>query len=61
MTDHYPLAEEQPDVEEVKKRLMYIQLIATAQCFDEEVVSDPQSADLGAISAGASRLILGGR
>lgn len=49
MTDHYPLAEEQPDVEEVKQRLMFIQLIATAQCFDEEVVSDPQSADLGAI------------
>lgn len=49
MADHYPLAAEQPDVEEVKKRLMYIQLIATAQCFDEGVVSDPQSADLGAI------------
>lgn len=49
MTDHYPLAEEQPDVEEVKQRLMFIQLIATAQCFDEEVVTDPQSADLGAI------------
>ena len=49
MTDHYPLAEEQPDVEEVKQRLMFIQLIATAQCFDEEVITDPQSADLGAI------------
>ncbi len=49
LSEHFPLAEEQPDVEEVKQRLMYIQLIATAQCFDEEVVSDPQSADLGAI------------
>ncbi len=49
MTDHYPLAEEQPSVEEVKQRLMFIQLIATAQCFDEGVISDPQSADLGAI------------
>ena len=49
MSDHYPLAEEQPDVEEVKQRLMFIQLIATAQCFDEEVITDPQSADLGAI------------
>ena len=49
LADHFPLAEEQPDVEEVKQRLMFIQLIATAQCFDEGVVSDPQSADLGAI------------
>ena len=49
MTDHFPLAEEQPSVEEVKQRLMFIQLIATAQCFDEEVIKDPQSADLGAI------------
>ncbi|WOE75591.1 3-hydroxyacyl-CoA dehydrogenase NAD-binding domain-containing protein [Alterisphingorhabdus coralli] len=49
MTDHFPLAEQQPSVEEVKQRLMFIQLIATAQCFDEEVIKDPQSADLGAI------------
>ncbi len=49
MEEHYPLLEEQPSVEEVKERLLYIQLIATAECYDEEVVSDPQSADLGAI------------
>lgn len=49
LSEHFPLAAEQPDVEEVKQRLMYIQLIATAQCFHEGVVSDPQSADLGAI------------
>ncbi|WP_108811493.1 3-hydroxyacyl-CoA dehydrogenase NAD-binding domain-containing protein [Sphingorhabdus sp. Alg231-15] len=49
LKEHFPLAENQPTVEEVKQRLMYIQLIATAQCFDEGVVSDPQSADLGAI------------
>ena len=49
MADHYPLAEIQPSVDEIKQRLLYIQLIATAQCFEEEVVADPQSADLGAI------------
>ncbi len=49
ITDHFPLAEVQPSVEEVQQRLMFIQLIATAQCYHEEVVSDPQSADLGAI------------
>jgi 3-hydroxyacyl-CoA dehydrogenase/enoyl-CoA hydratase/3-hydroxybutyryl-CoA epimerase len=49
MAEHYPLAADQPSVDEVKQRLLYIQLIATAQCFEEEVVRDPQSADLGAI------------
>lgn len=49
MTDHYPLAEEQPSAAEVKERLMYAQLIPTAQCYAEGVVPDPQSADLGAI------------
>ncbi|MEW4468604.1 3-hydroxyacyl-CoA dehydrogenase NAD-binding domain-containing protein [Parasphingorhabdus sp. JC815] len=49
LAEHFPLAEDQPTVEQVKQRLMYIQLIATAECYDEGVVSDPQSADLGAI------------
>ncbi|MGB5078173.1 MAG: 3-hydroxyacyl-CoA dehydrogenase NAD-binding domain-containing protein [Sphingorhabdus sp.] len=49
MADHYPLAQIQPSVEEIKERLLYIQLIATAQCYEEKVVADPQSADLGAI------------
>ena len=49
MTDHYPLAENQPTADEVKQRIMYAQLIPTAHCFAEGVVPDPQSADLGAI------------
>jgi 3-hydroxyacyl-CoA dehydrogenase/enoyl-CoA hydratase/3-hydroxybutyryl-CoA epimerase len=49
VTDHYPLAEEQPSQAEVQQRLMYAQLIPTARTFDEGVVPDPQSADLGAI------------
>ena len=49
LSEHYPLAEEQPDVEEVKQRLLYAQLIPAAQCFADEIVADPQSADLGAI------------
>ncbi len=47
--DYYPLLEEQPDVEEVKQRLMFLQLVEAAKCFAEDVVHDPQSADLGAI------------
>lgn len=49
VTDHYPLAAEQPSQAEVQQRLMYAQLIPTARTFSEGVVPDPQSADLGAI------------
>ena len=49
LAEHYPLAEDQPDLEEVKERLLYAQLIPAAQCYAEGIVSDPQSADLGAI------------
>ena len=49
ITDHYPLLENQPSLEEVKERLLYIQLIATANCYADGVLQDPQSADLGAI------------
>jgi 3-hydroxyacyl-CoA dehydrogenase/enoyl-CoA hydratase/3-hydroxybutyryl-CoA epimerase len=43
------VAEDQPDVEELKKRLLYIQAIETARCFDEKVVTDVRDADVGAI------------
>lgn len=49
VTDHYPLAEQQPSQAEVQQRLMYSQLIPTARTFSDGVVPDPQSADLGAI------------
>ena len=49
LADHFPLLDEQPSVEEVKERLLYAQLIATAECYEEDVVADPASADLGAI------------
>ncbi|MGB6229415.1 MAG: 3-hydroxyacyl-CoA dehydrogenase NAD-binding domain-containing protein [Litorimonas sp.] len=49
VTEHYPLADEQPSQAEVQQRLMYAQLIPTARTYDQGVVADPQSADLGAI------------
>jgi 3-hydroxyacyl-CoA dehydrogenase/enoyl-CoA hydratase/3-hydroxybutyryl-CoA epimerase len=49
ITEHYPLADEQPSQAEVQQRLMYAQLIPTARTFADGVVPDPQSADLGAI------------
>ena len=46
---HFPRAAEQPDVEEVKRRLMHIQGVETARCVEENVVTDPRDADVGSI------------
>jgi len=37
------------DVEELKKRILYIQALETARCFEEDVVTDPRDADVGSI------------
>jgi len=42
-------AEEQPDVEELKKRFLYIQALETAKCYEEKVLTDVRDADVGAI------------
>jgi 3-hydroxyacyl-CoA dehydrogenase/enoyl-CoA hydratase/3-hydroxybutyryl-CoA epimerase len=49
LADEYPPAAEQPDVQEVIKRLMYIQGVETARCMEENVVTDPRDADVGSI------------
>ncbi|MEO8224940.1 MAG: 3-hydroxyacyl-CoA dehydrogenase NAD-binding domain-containing protein [Gammaproteobacteria bacterium] len=45
----YPPAAVQPHVEEVKKRLLYIQALESFRCFDEGVVTEPADADIGSI------------
>jgi 3-hydroxyacyl-CoA dehydrogenase/enoyl-CoA hydratase/3-hydroxybutyryl-CoA epimerase len=37
--------------DEYKKRLLYIQALETARCFDEGVITDPRDADVGSILA----------
>ena len=49
LAEHFPLAKDQPTLEDAKERLLYAQLIPAAQCFAEGIVPDPQSADIGAI------------
>ncbi len=49
LSEHFPPAEEQPAVDEVIKRLMYIQSIETARCLEEGVITDPADADVGSI------------
>ena len=45
----FPLAPEQPTVEEVQKRLLYIQSLETARCIEEGVVTEAVDADIGSI------------
>ncbi len=49
LAEHFPVADEQPSVEEVKTRLLYIQALDTVRCMDEGVVTDPADADVGSI------------
>ncbi len=44
-----PPRADQPDVAEVKKRLLYIQALETARCFEEGVLMDVRDADVGSI------------
>ena len=49
LSEIYPLAAEQPDQEEIKKRLLYIQALETARCMEEGVVTHAEDADIGSI------------
>jgi len=49
LADLYPLAEEQPAVEEVMNRMLYRQSLETARCFEEGVLEHPVDADIGSI------------
>ena len=42
-------SDEQPEVDELKKRFLYIQALETARCFEENVLTDVRDADVGAI------------
>ena len=49
LSEMFPRAAVQPDVEEVKERLLYRQLVECARCFEEGVVETPEDGDVGAI------------
>lgn len=57
---HYPLLNDQPDVEEVKKRFLHIQSLETVRCFDEGVVTTRQDADVGSVLGWGFPLYTGG-
>jgi 3-hydroxyacyl-CoA dehydrogenase / enoyl-CoA hydratase / 3-hydroxybutyryl-CoA epimerase len=45
----YPLNKTQPDLEEVKDRLLYIQSIETLRCLEENILTTTRDADVGSI------------
>lgn len=47
--EEFPRAALQPDVDTVKERLLYRQLIECARCFEEGVLETPEDGDIGAI------------
>jgi 3-hydroxyacyl-CoA dehydrogenase/enoyl-CoA hydratase/3-hydroxybutyryl-CoA epimerase len=49
LAEQFPHADEQPDVEEVKNRLLYVQAIETARCLEEGVLTSAADADIGSI------------
>ncbi len=49
LTKLYPLAAQQPDVEEIKKRLLYIQALEAVKCMEENIVTKSADADIGSI------------
>ena len=51
LADIYPVKEQQPDIQEVKDRLMTVQSLDAYRCLDENVLTTPDDGDLGSIFA----------
>ncbi|MFT7532927.1 MAG: 3-hydroxyacyl-CoA dehydrogenase/enoyl-CoA hydratase/3-hydroxybutyryl-CoA epimerase, partial [Gammaproteobacteria bacterium] len=49
LNDCFPQVKQQPDVEEVKRRLLFVQSVDAVRCLDEGVLSDPRDGDVGSI------------
>lgn len=49
LAQHYPVSPRQPALEQVKKRLLYIQALEAARCMEEGVLTSAADGDLGSI------------
>jgi len=49
LTDRWPWAVRQPDMDEVRRRLVHIQVLEAVRCLDEGMLADPADGDLGAV------------
>jgi len=51
LKEAFPVSAEQPSVDELKKRFLYIQALETARCLEEGVLTHPADGDLGSLLA----------
>ena len=51
MLDKYPLADEQPELQEVQDRLMFAQVLEAVKALEEGVLEDIREGDVGAVLA----------
>jgi len=49
LAEHFPLREDQPTQDDVTQRLLYRQAVEVIRCLEENVLLEPEDADLGAI------------
>jgi 3-hydroxyacyl-CoA dehydrogenase/enoyl-CoA hydratase/3-hydroxybutyryl-CoA epimerase len=49
LSEFYPVMELQPSIEEVRRRLLYIQALEAARCVEEGVLTAAADADIGAV------------
>jgi 3-hydroxyacyl-CoA dehydrogenase/enoyl-CoA hydratase/3-hydroxybutyryl-CoA epimerase len=49
LAEEFPSSDDQPPVDELIKRLLYIQSLETARCFEEGVITHPEDGDIGSI------------
>jgi 3-hydroxyacyl-CoA dehydrogenase / enoyl-CoA hydratase / 3-hydroxybutyryl-CoA epimerase len=49
LTDEFPAADQQPDLKDLKERMLFIEAIETARCFDEGVIGSTAEANIGSI------------
>ena len=49
LKDVFKVAQQQPDVEQIKKRLLYIQALEAARCVEEGMIRHAADADVSAV------------
>lgn len=67
LADLFPVAEEQPPLEDVQDRMLFAEALETAKCFEEGVITSAAAANIGSImgigfppmTGGAAQFMLG--
>jgi 3-hydroxyacyl-CoA dehydrogenase/enoyl-CoA hydratase/3-hydroxybutyryl-CoA epimerase len=49
LSEHFPLADEQPSVQEIQDRTLIVEALDTVRCFDEGVLNSAAEANIGGI------------